>query len=143
MERVEQPNATACGIACVAMLVGKSYDTVLKKAKKLNLYDGFGRRRNYRTCARHLRQLGRAYGLRLGRKVKFDRRIRHKRVKLADFSSYMKGKKPGRHAIVATHRKDDGWHWVVWDGEQCCVLDPRKSPRKRIICPWYYLRVHP
>ena len=123
------------------MVAGKGYEAVRRKATRLNLYDGFGKRRNFRTYARDLRRLGRAYGFRLGRKVKLDRRHRHQRMTLDEFASYMMAKEPGKDAIVATHRKDDEWHWVVWDGGQCRVLDPRKPPRKRVIRPWYYLRV--
>ena len=141
MDRVEQPVTTACGLACVAMLAEKTYGAVKTKAMRLDLYDGFGNRRNFRTRPRHLRRLASAYRLCLGRKVKFDRAMRHNPMTLEDFARYMKDKEPGSHAIVATHKKEDEWHWVVWDGEQCCVLDPKKRPRKRIIRPWYYLVV--
>ncbi len=141
MQRVEQPDGTGCGLACVAMLAGRSYATVKEKAIKLTLYDGFGTKRNYRTLARHLRRLGEAYSLCLGPRVEFARRRRHVRTSLDEFERYMKAREPSAHALVATHRKEDEWHWVVWDSDRGRLLDPRKPPRTRDIRPWYYIRV--
>ena len=147
MRRIVQEDGTGCGLACIAMLAGKKYKTIRKTAKK-ELSDsaahphGFGYRRRYYTTNSDVRKLAARYGLCVGRKVKFERQIRHRKRKISSsFNAYMIEKRLNSHAIVATHRKSNGyWHFVVWDNDKGQILDPRKKPPDTIY-PWYYLRV--
>ena len=164
MQRVIQQNSTGCGLACVAMLVGNiEYETVRDRARDVlpRLFnDGFGRPRGQGyslwTCTWHLRELLRLYDLRWKYTVTCNERMRDQRMRFEDFAEYMttRTRANGRNAIVATHRKNhagelggqpvdnenDGCHWVVWDGEQCCIHDPREPPYPNIR-PWFYMYV--
>ena len=147
MRHIVQENSTGCGLACIAMLAGKKYNTVRIKAEKVLTNSdahpgGFGHKKNHRTTNSDVRKLGAAYGLRIGHKVKFERPIRHQKRKISSFfNNYMTEKKLNTHAIVATHRKSNGdWHFVVWDNENGRILDPRKRPLDTIRA-WFYLRV--
>lgn len=88
-----QPGGSGCGIACVAILAGQTYEAVKQEAKEMlpPLYDGFGRKRgrgeSLRTRTCHLRKLLELYELRLGPEVSFpDERP----VCLGKFGTYMK-----------------------------------------------------
>lgn len=161
MERVIQQNGNGCGLACVAMLAGNiEYEIVRDKARAL-FNDGFGRPLgrgyNLRTCTWHLRELLGLYDLRLNRYVTCNERMRDQRMRFEDFAEYMttRTRANGRNAIVATHRRNhagilggqpvdndnDCFHWVVWDGEQCCIHDPRNTPYSNIR-PWFYMYVN-
>lgn len=160
MERIIQQDGTGCGLACVAMLVGEVYETVRDQAMA-RFNDGFGRRRgrgySLWTCDWHLRELLELYGLRLNRRVTCNERMRDQPMRCEDFAEYItkRTRANGRNAIVATHRynhagilggqpvdnDNDCCHWVVWDGEQCCIHDPQKRPNSNII-PWYYMYVN-
>ena len=164
MERVIQQDRTGCGLACVAMLVGEEYETVRDQAihvlpEKFN--DGFGRRRgrgySLWTCTWHLRVLLGLYDLRLNRSVTCNEGMRDQRMRFEDFAEYVttRTRANGRNAIVATHRRNharilggqpvdndnDRFHWVVWDGEQCCIHDPQNPPNPNIR-PWFYMYVN-
>ena len=163
MQRVIQQDGTGCGLACVAMLVGEEYETVREQAineLRGRFNDDFGRRRgrgySLWTCTWHLRELLRLYDLRLNRSVTCNERMRDQPMRFEDFAEYMtKTRANGRNAIVATHRKNhagilggqpvdndyDRCHWVVWDGEQCCIHDPRERPYPNIR-PWFYMYVN-
>ena len=158
MERGEQQDGTGCGLACIAILTRESYRAVKQQAMDLPLYDGFGNRRGRGdscwTSARDLRQLLDVYGLHLNRVVTFDAQVLDQPMRLEKFAVHMTRLAKGRNAIVATHRRnragilgegqpadDDSWHWIVWDGKQCCIHDPRDPPRKRVIRPWVYMYV--
>ena len=164
MERMIQQDGTGCGLACVAMLVGEEYETVRDQAMDVLpplFNDGFGRRRgtgySLWTCTWHLRELLRLYDLRLNRYVPCSEQMRDQRMRFEDFAEYIttQTQANGRNAIVATHRRNhvgklggqpvendnDCCHWVVWDGEQCCIHDPRDPPYPNIR-PWFYMYVN-
>ena len=164
MERVIQQDGTGCGLACVAMLAGEKYETVRDKAIDVLpplFNDDFGRRRgrgySLWTCTWHLRELLKVYDLRLNRSVTCSERMCDKPMRFDDFSEYMttRTRANGRSAILATHRRNharilggqpvdndnDCGHWVVWDGEQCCIHDPRDRPYPNIR-PWFYMYVN-
>lgn len=158
MEQVQQLDGTGCGLACIATLTGESYQMVKQQALSLPLYDGFGNRQGRGcscwTSAQDLRTLLNVYGLQLGRVVWLNAQMLDQCMRLNEFAEHMKRRANGRNAIVATHRRspagilgggeptdDDSWHWIVWDGEQCCIHDPRDPPRKRNIRPSFYMYV--
>ena len=158
MERVQQLDGTGCGLACIATLTEKSYQTVKQQAMNLPLHHGFGNRQGRGcgcwTSTQDLRTLLKVYGLQLRPKVWFNAQMLDHCMRLSDFAEYMKGRAKGRNAIVATHRQNtdgilgggepqdyDSWHWIVWDGRQCCIHDPRDPPRKRDIRPSFYMYV--
>ena len=164
MERVIQQDGTGCGLACVAMLVGVEYEAAKNMAMDVlpPLFDDdFGRRRgpgySLWTCIWHLRALLKVYDLRLNRSVTCNEWMRDQRMCFEDFAEYMtmRTRANGRNAIVATHRRNhagilggrpvdndnDCCHWVVWDGEQCCIHDPRNPPYPNIR-PWFYMYVN-
>ena len=163
MERIIQQDGTGCGIACVAMLVGEEYETVRDQAIKVLpplFNDGFGKRRggkySLRTCDYHLHELLGRYGLGWKYTVTCKEWMRDQPMRFEDFARYItkKTKANGRNAIVATHRRNhagilggqpvdndkDRCHWVVWDGEQCCIHDPQNPPNPNIR-PWFYMYV--
>jgi len=163
MERIIQQDGTGCGLACVAMLVGEEYETVRDQAIKVLpplFNDGFGKRRgrgySLRTCTWHLHELLRPYGLGWKRYVTCNDRMRDQPMRFEDFAEYMttRTRANGRSAIVATRRRNqagklggqpvdndnDCCHWVVWDGEQCCIHDPWDPPYSKIH-PWFYMYV--
>ena len=141
MERVQQLDRTGCGLACVATLTGESYETVKQQAMRLPLYNGFGQQRNYRTDSPDLRKLVDVYSLQLGRVVWFNAQVFDQRMSLKDFAKHMTRLAKGRNAIVATHYQNNGnWHWIVWDGEKCCIHDPRDPPYKTVR-PSFYMYV--
>ena len=164
MERVIQQDGTGCGLACVAMLSGRTYETVRDKAMDVlppMFNDGFGRRRgrgySLWTCPWHLRALLKVYGCRLNRVVTCNDQVRDQRMRFEDFAEYMttRPRASGRNAILATHRRNDKGilggqpvdgdsdpcHWVVWDGAQRCVHDPRNPPYVNVR-PWFYMYVN-
>lgn len=138
MQRVVQKHSTGCGIACIAVLTGKSYDTVLEEAKNTLSVSGRGRN-GFRTRRGQLRCLAKAYRLKLGCKTKFDN---ERNRSIADFENDMNGQDIGCHAIFAINRRKGAheWHWVVWDNAAGRILDPRKKPDDEFR-PWYYMRV--
>lgn len=158
MQRVQQLDGTGCGLACIAMLTGESYQKVKQRAMRLPLYDGFGNRRGRGcscwTSARNLRVILQVYGFQLRRMVAFNAEMLDQRMSLEAFAPHMTMLANGRNAIVATHRRNcdgigkgepsyhyDSWHWLVWDAEQRRIHDPRDPPRIRDIRPWFYMYV--
>ena len=121
MRCIVQENGTGCGLACIAMLAGKKYETVRKTAEKV-LSDsaaypnGFGYRRSYYTTNSDVRKLAAHYGFRVGHQVKFERAIRHKQRKISSFfNNYMVEKRLNSHAIVATHLRRMA-PVILWSG---------------------------
>ena len=134
--RVEQEDRFGCGIACVAMVAGTDYASVRQQMVDLLGSQGEG---NFETYDCHLRQLlRRHYDLDLARKIEFEDR----RMSVNNFEDYIREKRLKSHAILAVNPRCGGakWHWIVWDDEQCRVLDP-KDPPYRMISPLYYLKV--
>ena len=102
MKRVQQKSIehADCGVACVAMLAGCSYQQAFKAFGFAENQGEFYTRHHHLISA--LEKLGCA-------------------VKRKRFSSWC-----GIHgqAIVSVNHSQDGcWHWVVFDGE--AILDPK------------------
>ena len=135
--RVVQEDHFGCGIACIAMVAGTDYASVRQHLVDLPGFQGDG---NFETYDCHLRQLlGTHYGIRLARKGKLEHRAR---MSVNKFEDYIQRKRLKSHAILAVNPRCHGarWHWIVWDDEQCRVLDP-KTPPYTMISPLYYLKV--
>lgn len=112
MKRVIQKDRTGCGLACIAMLAGRTYQEVRKAAVALNIEKAG----EFYTHAIHLKELGAVFNI----------HIPAKRWRV--FRSW--GELPDT-ALVAINPRDGGlyWHWVVFmrrDGSEF-VLDPRES----------------
>ncbi len=118
--RIVQKDPFGSGIACVAMLAGKSYGAVAEEM----FPDGAVPHTNTGDLKLALE----AYGLEpAGHLVPF------RSTKYQDLKD---------NAILKANPRRGGaeWHWVVWDAERRRLLDPREPPYKRIrACS--YLRV--
>ena len=120
MRRIAQRYYTLgdCGIACAAMLSGKSYSEAHKAALELGLRTEDG---EYYTYHRHLEKLLK----RLGCKA-----INRKR-----FVALREVKSP---AVVKVNPRDQGrhWHWVVLCEDRrgtLVLLDPKPGRPSRIV----------
>lgn len=109
MKRIRQKDGTGCGIACVAMVVGESYATVMKVAR--DIFQWEKDKRSFYTTSSQLRNLLLAFELQSQR----GRSVRHL-LSLPDL------------AIVGINhnRKTNNWHWVVFrrEPDHEYVLDP-------------------
>lgn len=112
MKRVVQQDSTGCGIACIAMLAGKTYAEVRKYALKTLSLDECG---PFYTNTNDLVKLGNQYELNVG--------VRRRKFKSFDIL-------PDK-AILAINYKENTntWHWVVFHrtSSEQYVLDPKKS----------------
>ena len=147
MKRVKQQRETDCGFACIAMLVCTTLEAVQQRAESLNLRAGSGARRGSRTFRGDLSRLAKSYSLSFGKRVKFDHQHRDHGVSLSEFECSMARRHLGQSALIAVDREPRGkglrpdWHWVVWDQAELCILDPKRSFRRKLIRPWYYISV--
>ena len=57
MRRVEQEHNSGCGLACIAMLPGETYEEVLNRAMDKFNHEHFGQDDCFRTHPYHLREL--------------------------------------------------------------------------------------
>ena len=120
MKRIAQQDPHGAGVACVAMLAGRSYGAVAKEMFPDGAVSG--------TDAGELRKALVACGLEPARHL-----VPFRSKKYRDLED---------NAILKANPRRGGaeWHWVVWDAERRCLLDPRDPPYKRIrACS--YLRV--
>lgn len=119
MRCIKQKTETDCGVACLAMVAGCSYDEAMSTI-------GFPQNAKvyYMTDKRLEKALQQLYP---------KCRVERKR-----FSSWAKLRKNNNLiAIVKTkspRRKDPHWHWVVFDGEigEEAILDPKPTKSDRI-----------
>lgn len=105
-----------CGLACVAMITGESYEDVLAQFRKL---PGKAETFNFQTYHRDLEAM-----LHSG-----QFRISTKRVKFISMRSIH------GHAIVKVNvQKRGSWHWIVVDGgrRHPVIHDPRPGKRSLI-----------
>ena len=120
LKRIVQEDSFGSGIACVAMLAGKSYGAVRKEMFPDGVVSG--------TNTGGLRKALAAHGLELARHL-----VPFRSTKYQDLED---------DAILKANPRHGGaeWHWVVWDAKRRRLLDPRDPPYKRIrACS--YLRV--
>lgn len=104
MKRIQQKSMehADCGVACVAMLAGCSYQQA---------FDAFGFAKNqgeFYTRHHHL----------ISALEKLGCAVKRKR-----FSSW-RGIK-GAAIVAVNHKKDGCWHWVAFDGK--AILDPKPT----------------
>ena len=121
MERIKQLGEEDCGIACVAMLIQR-----YAACPAASSYDAaravlFGAREVGLTKTKDIRRALAAFGIQAGRRkndlgLEFD-------------------------AIVGTKpRKDESWHWMVWDAQRQVLIDPMNDgPNRRHVT--HYIRI--
>ena len=120
MKRIVQQDPHGSGIACVAMLSGKSYRTVRKEMFPNGVISG--------TDTGGLRKALAVYGLERAHHL-----VPFRSTKYEDLED---------NAILKVNPRRGGaeGHWVVWDVTRRRLLDPRDPPYRRIsACS--YLRV--
>lgn len=108
----KQKYSTSCGIACVAMLTGKSHNAVMQKAIKLFNWESSQEflEENSRTYSRDLIRLLAKFGL---------------TAKLKKFESW--DALEGRNIVaVGFYKETNRWHWIVAErkGSKLVILDP-------------------
>ena len=131
IRHVHQRTVSSCGLACIAMLMGRPVGRVRRVLKsRLAEYDGDC------TDVADLRFALRRLGARLGRKVRSSswKRLAQRHTRALAAVSYREHKD-------GTAR----WHWVVFDGTwlEPAVWDPRrrKGPRTdlgALPLAWYH-----
>jgi ABC-type bacteriocin/lantibiotic exporter with double-glycine peptidase domain len=115
VKRIIQENPTGCGIACVAMLAGLSYEKVIKVAH--GLFGWPKSQRTFYTSSAQLGELLETFGVesQRGRAVRSWESLPNRAI-----------------AGINYNTKKNTWHWVVFirNGDRQYVLDP-KSKRER------------
>ncbi len=115
---VIQEDVTGCGIACAAMLAGKTYHAAKKRGKNLGIFPDD---RNLYSDIFDLRMLLESYNIRIGKKVPFSN-----------------WKALPSTAIVAINYKADiespTWHWAVFHRGDSgpVVLDPSRRLKSNV-----------
>ena len=110
IRRVFQQHDDGCGIACVAMLAGLSYDEVCLAI--------FGDHQGDATSLDDLRWALMGYGFRVPRRMTPFWEGLHKQLK--------------QHALLALDPGPEAmWHWAVWDATGRRILDPLRWPPKK------------
>jgi len=124
MNRIIQEDNTGCGLACVAMVTGKSYQEIKLLAIHLNICNEKG---PYYTRAKDICSLLKYY------RIGFSK-VRH----VKNWSSI------NDNSIVAINydEKLDTWHWVVYINGYIngYVLDPRKKVKSIERKDWNRMR---
>ena len=114
IKRIIQDDATGCGLACVAMIVGATYAEVKKVALDNGILE---EKRTFYTISRDLISLLNYFNF----KAEIGREVSH-------WSSIQS------LSIVAINFREssNSWHWVVYvpDENQGYVLDPHKKIKK-------------
>ena len=114
IKRIIQDDASGCGLACVAMIVGATYAEVKKVALDNGILE---EKRTFYTISRDLISLLNYFNF----KAERGRKVSH-------WSSIQS------LSIVAINFREssNSWHWVVYvpDENQGYVLDPHKKIKK-------------
>lgn len=106
MRMIKQVHPIGCGIACVAMLLGKSYTFARRELFPDGVVD-------YTDIGELKSALNKNGMMPASRMVSYRRRPLH----LSD------------DAILKVNVRSDGsWHWVVWDSKRKKILDPKVPP---------------
>ena len=116
VKHVYQHDDTGCGLACVGMLVNKSYFEVKEKVLRSGLLKSNAE--DFGTTFKQLIEILNQFGVNTFPKRKFKK-----------WSNI-----PAKVAIASTNYNSDGcWHWVVFvrDIDGYYIYDPSK-PRKKI-----------
>ena len=111
MRRVRQLTEMGCGVACVAMVAEVDYFTAYAAIF------GLSEPKDHSTEAADLRRGLRRLGIRAAARL----------IPLAGWRC----SELETTAIVKVNPTQDGWHWVVWDAERQCIIDPMTRPYRR------------
>jgi hypothetical protein len=111
VKRVPQLDEYGCGLACVAMVAGRTYSHIRESLE----YGGVGA-----TQLRELRKIMADHGVSCGRRL-IPFRTRNPTDLRFDALLKVNPRLRGRE-----------WHWVIWDHRRQRVLDPKKKPYKRL-----------
>jgi hypothetical protein len=126
MKQVFQKHENGCGMACVAMVAGVSYDTACNK-----LFRTKSGRGTYSNTSQIKKALRRA-DLRTSRKC-----IRFKNGGVWSSKASKISPILGTDAIMICRSKKQlgtgSWHWVVWDHRAKRLRDPQEHPLNRKI----------
>lgn len=117
MKIVLQEEPSGCGLACVAMLAGRSYEEVKRRANGMGI---FAEEERLYSDTAYVRRLLAAYGVRL-----LD-----EETPFASWEAL-----PDRALLAIKHRIESGrpfWHWVVFTRASGVptVLDPARYLRE-------------
>ena len=125
MRLVKQKHNYGCGLACVAMLTGRSYDKII------NLYCGIYHKSGYYGTSTHeLHYLLLLLGYNSARRLISLRSSSHRDLEVDAIL-----KVPFEATV------DRPWHWVVWDAARGRILDPYKYFDAPKLSPIAYLPV--
>lgn len=116
LRRVFQQHDDGCGIACLAMLAGLSY----QQACLAIFDDGQGDA----TSLDDLRWALMAHGFRVPKRM----------------TPFWEGwyTRLDQHALLAVNPAPDGmWHWAVWDADSRRILDPLRWPARKPVIVGY------
>jgi ABC-type bacteriocin/lantibiotic exporter with double-glycine peptidase domain len=122
MRYVAQKEVCGCGLACIASIVGRSYEEVQVVSEFLLEHNC----ENVGTTTFELHVILLAYGYSTPRRLIPFRNKFHKK-KLSDLET---------DALL----KVGEWHWCVWDAKRKRVIDPLRRPDPWIK-PSHYLPV--
>ena len=135
MKIIIQEDSTGCGIACAAMLAGKSYQVVKKKAKSLGILTDDA---DLYSDTHHLKNLLASYNILIGKK----------KVPFKDWSHL-----PTVAILAIKYNENNNpptWHWVIYQNQynSPLVLDPKKELKSNLrtdfgkMKPKWYIKVH-
>jgi ABC-type bacteriocin/lantibiotic exporter with double-glycine peptidase domain len=127
--RIKQEDTTGCGLACIAMLSGKKYKVVRKKAVDLGIQQE--NKRTFYTSANELKKLGEQFGV----SIKNSRKNPWEEYGFPwkDWVHL-----PNKAIIAINYNKKKKWHWVLFVREKCSafVLDPKKKGKNDQRTDW-------
>lgn len=129
MERIKQRGEEDCGVACVAMLIQRYAGCPAASSYDAARAVLFGAREVGLTKTKDIKRALAAFGIQAGRSRQ----------------SFTAGSKNDLglefDAIVGTKpRKDESWHWMVWDAQRQVLIDPMNDgPNRRHVT--HYIRI--
>lgn len=116
MKRIQQKHRTGCGVACVAMIAGKSYSSVMKNAQLILGWEKS--KRTFYTDSSDLTKLLHSFS-----------------IKSEKCRAVRKWSSISETAIVAINHNErtNIWHWVVYhrEADTSYVLDPQSKREVR------------
>ena len=119
MITVHQKNSSGCGIACIAMMLGKSYS---QTKSKLMHVDNCITRNRFRINEEEL-----------------ENALNHFKIKLHNPTKTRSWQRVTQTSIVQINKIGDRWHWVVFDSKQGKVRDPQSDGEFR--CDFSRMRI--
>ncbi len=114
MKLVKQLDPKGCGVACVAMVAGISYE----EAKRVLFPNHQRHKRSFASDTPDLRRALRSLGFQVA-----DRCIR-----------ISKTSQLNQTALLKVNRQPEGpFHWTVWDHQNQSILDPANPSCEEIV----------